>query len=397
MRIALVDGSPISNVYPLPLLKLGAWQKAEGNTCKLFYDGKLPEAGEFDEIWVTTRFTYDVLFARKVIHEATKRAGRVWIGGISASLLPHYFKNLDADIHVGLLLEAERFSPDYSLLDEPPEYSITHTSRGCIRKCKFCMVPKLEPEFSHREDWERDLAPEATRVLFYDNNWLAKAPEDFAADIEKLRNLVAEKRITNIDFNQGLDARLLTDEIADMLEGLPISPVRFAFDGMQEDGHYQRAVGMMADRGFRKFMTYVLYNFTDTPQDFYYRLRESVRLSAERRIEVSSYPMRFQPILEADRGRAYVGKHWTKQKKKAFSAIRSRHSLFGQISFTSHGGILKPMEEFEYWFGKDAEEFVRLLSYPKIIELMKRRKGALRMMRAQAAREAEIEKSPGVV
>lgn len=391
MRIALVDGSPKSVLYPLPLLKLGAWQKDAGNHCELFIDGRLPEPGAFDEIWVTTRFTFDVLFARSLILEAVQRASRVWVGGISVTLLPNYFKNLGADIHLGLLPAAESYAPDYSLLEGVPEYSITHTSRGCIRKCKFCMVTKLEPEFSHRSDWERDLSPETTRVLFYDNNWFAKDPEDFKSDVEKIKRLVSDEKITWFDFNQGLDARLLTDEIADMLEGLPMDPVRFAFDGLHEDGHYQRAIERMTARGFRNFLGYVLYNFMDTPQDFYYRLREAVRLQTElrpqlsgpRHLQVQSFPMKYQPILDVN-SRNYTGKHWTPQKLKGFNAIRSYFSA-GWGTITAQGGAtMEPIEEFEYWLGGDAQEFERLISYPKIRELMKRKKGVLRMDRAKA-------------
>ena len=308
---------PKAKLYPLALLKLGAWQKAVGNECELFED-TLPTAGAFDEIWLTTLFTFDIPHALGIVREAKNRAGRVWVGGVSATLLPEHFEREGVEVHRGLVPEAEAFAPDYSLLGAKPQYSISHTSRGCVRKCKFCMVHRLEPEFVNRTDWERDLVPGVGKVLFYDNNWLAKKPDDLAADVAKLRGLVSAEHITKIDFNQGLDARLMTEDIADLLAGLPIRPIRFAFDGMQEDGHYQRAIEMMAARGFREFRTYVLYNFKDTPQDFYYRLRESARLAQDLKISVQSFPMRYQPILLIDGGREYTGKHWTSKKKKVF-------------------------------------------------------------------------------
>lgn len=373
MRIALVDGSPRSTLYSLPLMKLGAWRKSLGDECKLF-SARLPKAGEYDEIWISTRMTFDIPYAVGMAMEAQTRAERVWVGGISATLLPEYFEKEGLEVHKGLLPEAERFPPDYSFLDEKPKYSISHTSRGCIRKCKFCMVPRLEPVFQHRDDWETDLCS-AKKVLFYDNNWLAKDKADLESDVKKLKALVSKGSITNIDFNQGLDARLMTDEIANLLKGLPIKPIRFAFDGMYEDGYYQRAVEMMAVCGFRDFMTYVLYNFKDTPQDFYYRVRESVRLSVEQKIDAKSFPMRFQPILVVDKGRKYVGAHWTGRKAKAVNTILALHSVDGQIS-------CHKIEEFEYWFGESPAEFEKLLAYPRLRELVQRKKGALRMKRA---------------
>ena len=403
-----------------------------GDDCQLFTN-RLPD--EADEIWLTTCFTFDIPHALGIVREAKNRAPVVKVGGVSATLLPEHFEREGVEVHRGLIPEAEQCHPDYSLLPERPKYSIAHTSRGCVRKCKFCMVHRLEPEF-HNRDWIGDLAPGAKKILFYDNNWLAKGVGDLRHDITLIRGLVKMGHITSVDFNQGLDCRLLTDEKADMLQGLPVKPVRFAFDGMQEDGHYQRAVRMMAARGHRNFMTYVLYNFMDTPQDFYYRLRVSVELEMELSASVGSFPMRFQPILDADSGRSYVGKHWTPEQKKGFMGILNQQSIGGAIScggkvnvssfpmrytpimeidsdrayvgdtwtpekrasvriltgkaghgdqVSPRGGrTMSPIQEFEYWFGKDADEFDRLLSYPKIRELAQRKKGALRMERARA-------------
>jgi len=378
VRIALIDTTKKPTCYPVALLKIGAWRQSQGDDCQLFTN-RLPD--EADEIWLSTCFTFDIPHALGIVKEAKKRASVVKVGGVAATLLPEHFEREGVEVHQGLIPEAEQCGPDYSLLPESPEYSIAHTSRGCIRKCKFCMVSRLEPTFHNRE-WLGDLAPGAKQIRFYDNNWLAKSVEDLGSDAGLIRGLVKAGRITSVDFNQGLDCRLLTEEKADVLRGVPIKPVRFAFDGMQEDGHYQRAVRMMAARGFREFMTYVLYNFMDTPKDFYYRLRQSVELSQAPGISASSFPMRYQPILEADAGRDFVGKCWSRAQKKGFMSILQLQSISGQVS-------LMP-EEFEYWYGKDADEFDRLLSYPKIRQLAQRKKGALRMRRAGMGLEARL-------
>lgn len=367
MRIALVNSTPRAKLYPLPLLKIGAYLKAMGQEVEI-YDDRLPDKDYCNEIWITTLFTFDIPHALALVREARKRANNVKVGGVSASLLPEYFKREGAEVHVGLMPDVEQFAPDYSLLNFPPKYSLSHTSRGCSRKCGFCMVHKLEPEYSNRLDWVRDISPQTKTVLFYDNNWLAKDIEVLRTDIDKLKTLVRERKINAIDFNQGLDARLMTEEIADMLTGLPIKPIRFAFDGMHEDGYFQRAVKMMASKGFHEFMTYVLYNYKDTPEDFYYRLRVGVELNCP------SFPMRYQPILDVDKSRDYVGEKWSVPMKKGFMALLSLQSIGGAISYTD-------MNEFEYWFGKTPKEFVRLLSYPKLRELLRKKKGALRLSR----------------
>ncbi len=377
MRIALVDSNRKGQIYPLALMKIGAWQQSLGNECVLF-DNRLPDAGEFDEIWITTVFTFDIPYSVGMAREAKNRCKVVRVGGVAASLLPKYFEDKGVVVHQGLIPDAENFSPNYDLLGKVPEYSISHTSRGCIRKCKFCMVPKLEPVFGERGGWVDDIHPGAKKVLFFDNNWLAKDFSDLQSDILKLKHLVGEGRINSIDFNQGLDARLVTEEIADLLQGIPIEPVRFAFDGMHEDGHYQKAIRLMAKRGFRDFMSYVLYNFMDKPSDFYYRLRVAVELTQELKVRVKSFPMRYQPILEIDNQRTYIGKYWTLKKRKGFMSIMGSVFAYGQVSCVGRRGWT-PIEEFEYWFGKNAEEFERLLTYPKIKELSGSKAGSLRI------------------
>ena len=200
MRIALVDSTPKAKLYPLSLLKIGAWRKSLGDDCKIF-NNRLPKAGEFNEIWITTTFTYDIPHALGIVKAAKERASKIIVGGISATLLPDIFKKEGVQVYQGLLPEAEKFSPDYSLLGEKPKYSISHTSRGCLRNCGFCMVNKLEPKFKNRPNWEKDIAPGVDKVLFYDNNWLAKKRTDLEQDIVILHKLKKMGKIKKIDFN----------------------------------------------------------------------------------------------------------------------------------------------------------------------------------------------------
>jgi len=374
MRIALIDTTAKPVAYPVALLKIGAWRRAERDECRLFTN-QLPEAGTVDEIWLSATFTFDIPHALGLVRAARQRAPIVRVGGVAPSLLPAPFEKEGVLVHRGLLPEAELCAPDYRLLGHAPEYSISHTSRGCVRKCGFCMVHRLEPEFVDLPKWPADLSPAAKAVRFYDNNWLAKPLELIRRDADTLRELVRAGRLTTIDFNQGLDCRLITEEMADILRGLPIRPIRFAFDNMAEDGYYQAAVELMVSRGFTDFRSYVLFNFNDTPADFYYRLRESARLAEKLKARVESFPMRFQPILEVDQQRTYTGRHWTARGRAGFRTILAHHVATGNISCDS-------VAEFEYWYGRDAAEFERLISYPKIRQLCQKKKGNLRMQRA---------------
>ncbi len=93
----------------------------------------------------------------------------------------------------------------------------TFTSRGCIRKCPFCAVPKIEGALVELDDWE-------LKPLICDNNFLACSRKHFDRVIDRL------KPLKDVDFNQGLDARLLTNYHASRLAELDSKCIRFAWD-----------------------------------------------------------------------------------------------------------------------------------------------------------------------
>ena len=95
--------------------------------------------------------------------------------------------------------------------------------------------------------------------------------------------------ITQIDFNQGLDCRLLDEYKIELLSKIKITPLRLAFDNCSEDGYIQNAIKLAQRYGFRDIRVYVLYNFEsdyDTPEYFFYRVNEINKLGA------LSYPMK---------------------------------------------------------------------------------------------------------
>ena len=387
MKVALIDSTPLTgrskgNAYSIALLKIGAMLKSQGHDPELFVN-RLPPAGVFEEAWITTLFTYHAQHAGGLIRGAKDRVNRVRVGGVAASLLPDYFRRLGADVHIGPIPEAETMIPDYSLLPEPPEYSVIHTSRGCVRKCKFCMVHKLEPEFKPIEDWETHLAPGAKRILFYDNNWLAKPISSIREDVAKIKALKAEGRIQSVDFNQANDVRLLTEKKADELVGVPFQPLRFAFDFIAYKDKFLRAVDLMVERGFKDFSYYTLYNFEDTPADFYERIKCSAILREENGATFASVPMKYHPIHEVGSRRDYIGKHWTRRLLGGFAHYLHGHSVTGQIS-PKGCSLYPPVKEFEFWFGATPDEFIRLLNFPRAHYLADHRKEKLSIARLAA-------------
>ena len=371
--IALIDSNVRTKIYPLGLMKISAWQKDLGNSVRLFGYKDMPEYG-FDEYWVTTTFTYDI---PKVLNKLEKIKfmnpdSKIIVGGVSATLMSDVFERNGYQVHKGLLKKAEKYTPDYSILKEKPKYSIAHTTRGCIRKCNFCMVRIVEPNFIVRKDWAKYLHPGARKIQFFDNNWLAKPVDLIKEDVKIIDRLIENDQISAIDFNQALDCRLLTDEIANIIAHLPMQPWRFSFDGMHEDGPLQDAINKISDIrknkdwGYYNFVVNVLFNYKDSPEDFYYRMHELARLTDRNYTAKSSgFPMKYQPIMDIN-SRDFVGDKWTKKFVNNYANVIRRFSFnFGicsPVKQNIESGGYTAVELFEFFYGRDKNEFIKLLN-----------------------------------
>ncbi len=170
----------------------------------------------------------------------------------------------------------------------------TFTSRGCIRKCEFCIVPKIEGDIKECDDWE-------PKPIVCDNNLLACSRAHFDRVIDRL------KPLKGIDFNQGLDARLLLKHHADRLAELDLAFVRLAWDDVRYEQSLNDAITLLraAHIPKHKIRIYVLIGFKDTPDDALYRLQQIKKLG------LMPNPMRYQP-LDSNMRDSYVGPGWTK-------------------------------------------------------------------------------------
>lgn len=106
----------------------------------------------------------------------------------------------------------EEMQPDYSLYPGV-KHAIGFLTRGCIRNCPWCVVPKKEGMIRPYREWHEVKRPDNRDIVFTDNNVLA---HDFG--LEQLVLMSAND--VRVDFNQGLDARLITPEIAEILSRL---------------------------------------------------------------------------------------------------------------------------------------------------------------------------------
>lgn len=358
------------NIYPpLGLMKISTWHKRKGDKVDFVKDnapsnyfGHRPSKlkKHYDFICIATLFTYHFQEVIKSIkyYQCKYPNAKIKIGGVLATLLPELIKReTGITPHRGLLKKVEECSPDYSLFPTLP-FSITTTTRGCPRKCKFCVVRLIEPKFFVRENWEKDINPSSKKIIFWDNNWFFSP--NFYKDVEKLKKIGKP-----FDFNQGLDCRLFDEEKAKLLSQMMISPLRFAFDSPSQDGYIQKAIKLAQKYGFKDNRVYVLYNSEekyDTPEYFYYRINELNKLG------VLIYPMRYRSIDSVEP--YWISPRWDKKLLRGLKLIL--------IFFYSKGMIRKNRKAFLKVFGRNANIFkkkmYKIYEYDKKIKRQKRKK-----------------------
>ena len=176
------------------------------------------------------------------------------------------------DSSVKLPDEIENAAPDYSIYPQFRDTAFGFLTRGCIRNCPWCIVPKKEGHIRPVADIEQ-IAGSRKKVVLMDNNVLA-SPADFM--FRQLKK-IADMQIA-IDFNQGLDARLMTLKIARLFAKIHwIRFIRFAADSPGSVKYVRKAVNLLRKAGCRKrIFCYMLVK--DDLKEAENRLRELVRM-----------------------------------------------------------------------------------------------------------------------
>ena len=197
MNVALHDSDETG--FPnLALMKLSAWHKAQGDSVE-WWNPLLP----YDRVYSSKVFTFTP--ECPYLPENTVRGGTGY--GIMDELPP----------------EIDAMFPDYSLYPKC-KHAIGFLTRGCIRACPWCVVPKKEGKIRPYRTWREIKRPDSRDIVFMDNNVLA-----CQHGLEQIEDMGGEN--VRVDFNQGLDARLITDDVAKLLARLKwIRHIRMSAD-----------------------------------------------------------------------------------------------------------------------------------------------------------------------
>lgn len=438
---------------------------------KYYYNKEyfFPENRIYDKVCITTLFTFywditisTINYAKKLC----KNENDVMVGGVMASILPEKVRKATGiEAFVGVMnspgvlddndIIVDTLPLDYSILEEIDyEYPAnnayySYMTRGCVNKCKFCAVPKLEPHYKSYLPIERQIQVATEHfggkkdLLLLDNNVLASCqfdqiideikdagfsknnkfeqPNLFEIAIKNLRsgyndrgyikNIVKQYRMLiqkygpekiqyiydlleennlleyhtakkdaifktydlvkdlfetfykrrpqkkYVDFNQGIDARLITDENMKKMAEIAVKPVRIAFDNWKLADIYTKAVKTAVRYGHKNLSNYLLYNFEDKPIELYNRLKLNIELCEELGASIYSFPMKYHPIEDPNyfNNRDYIGKYWNRKFIRTIQAILN----------STKGKVGKGKSFFEKAFGATPSEFEKLLYMPE--------------------------------
>jgi hypothetical protein len=351
-HILLVEPDYYTRYPPLGLLKLSAYHKKRGDSSELIRGITSEVKEKPDIIYVTSLFTW----AWEPVWKAIQFYSRLfpdadlWLGGLYASLMPEHAALSGIDpkhIFQRIFKDAEDLLPDYGLVpkwNKKAAGSIVFASRGCIRSCEYCAVPQLEGPLHACRDSIKDLIWEGHRkVIFFDNNFFANPNwESILKEVEELD--------LRVDFNQGLDARSLSENVVKRICRLKIDRfVRLSYDYRQMKPHVKEAIRILKSYGIngKNILVYALYNFTDSPQDLFERIKDILSWGAV------CYPMRYQPLNTLVKNR-YIAPKWDKNRLNAIQ--RARRVIGSGGAFPPYEGMLRVKVEscntFDQAFGE---------------------------------------------
>jgi hypothetical protein len=411
MKILLVEPGYKNKYPPLGLMKLSAYHKNNKDEVK-FVKGNNKDVRKesWDRIYITTLFTFywkKTIDTIKFYYKSVSDPSNVFVGGVMATLLGDKLVH-EADIEgitiirgllsrPGLLGDddviIDEITPDYDIIDinknlyldyeyEVQNAYITSTTKGCVRRCQFCAVKTLEPNYCGYINIKNQITEidekygKKRNLMLLDNNILASDDlENIVDDLIELgfergnKNYIKQsgnrtiKQTKYVDFNQGTDARLLTEEKMKHLAKIEVKPLRIAFDHADQENVdiYIKAQRLAAKYNVKNLSNYILFNYEDKPFDLYKRLRINIDLNIEFSIKgletsIWSFPMKYMPLDgEHCIDRKYIGQHWNAKLLRGVQCILN----------ATHGVVGPKAGFFEHAFGSSYEEFMALLYMPE--------------------------------
>lgn len=330
---------------PIGLLKLASYHRLKGDRIKLIRGNQDANGFKPDQIKITSLFTYWSKYVWDSVRFYKERypETRVIVGGIYASLMPKHCKKSGCDeVFMGIDKKAERCEPAYDLVDV--DYQIVHTSRGCVRRCKFCGTWKIEPEFTYKNSIKEEIC--SNRIIFYDNNLLANPYiKDILKELSEARH---NGKAVYSESQCGIDGRLLTQELAKLLKKARFINPRIAWDhDFNQYKMVKRQIDLLVDTGYpaKNIYVFMIYNFE---HDF--KEMEMKRLKCwEWKVQITDCRYRplnqtfdnYNPRKKQTSKDYYIHPNWTDDEIKQFRRNVRRQNICVRHGFPFYSRTLE--------------------------------------------------------
>ena len=265
MKIGLIDVDGHSGFPNLALMKLSRFHKQIGDQVE-WYDPLF--GGRYDKVYVSKVFSFTEDYLYPINADVVEKGGTGY------------------DIQKILPQEIDRIQPDYSIypqIDRKTAYGFL--TRGCPNKCQWCVVPQKEGYIHPYMDVEEIAVGGRTNLILMDNNIVAC---DYG--LEQIEKIISKRY--RVDFNQAIDARLITDDIAKMLVKVRwLDYIRLGCDTKKQVEYCQNVIDKMISLGYKgSFMLYTM---------IYGNINECYeRVSRWRKIYGSRVACQSQPMLD---------------------------------------------------------------------------------------------------
>ena len=220
MRIGLIDVDGGKKFPNIALMKISAWHKNQGDTVE-WYDALF--TGHCDKVYLSKVFSFSPDYPYPIDADIIEKGGSGYcIDMVDGKEVFHP----ERDKH--LPDEVEHIYPDYSLYPElTRDTAFGFLTRGCPRGCDFCIVKDKEGRCSRKVADLSEFWNGQKNIVLCDPNILA------CKDWKDLLRQLADSGAW-VDFNQGLDIRMMTAEKAAMLSRIKTKELHFAWDRYED-------------------------------------------------------------------------------------------------------------------------------------------------------------------